>query len=224
MRLFKLLLSIVSCVLPWSLRRRFFEIVFGYELHPTSRIGFSLILPQKLVMEEGSQIGHLNLCKGLSLLHLASFSSVGKLNWITGFPTGASRHFAHQPERKPELLLGAHAAITSRHLLDCTARVVIGRFSTFAGFNSQILTHSIDLEYSRQSSAPVEIGEYCFVGTNCVLLGGSNLPSRSVLAAKSLLNKAHSDEGTLYGGVPAKAIKALPVTWVYFQRAVGFVD
>ena len=69
------------------------------------------------------------------------------------------------------------------------------------------------------------IGEYCFVGTNCVLLGGSALPDRSVLGAKSLLNKAHTEAGTLYGGVPAKAISALPVgEMAYFRREAGFVD
>jgi acetyltransferase-like isoleucine patch superfamily enzyme len=122
------------------------------------------------------------------------------------------------------LVLGEHAAISNRHMIDCTARVVIGRFTTFAGFYSQILTHSIDLEKGRQSSEPVEIGEYSFVGTNCILLGGSVLPDRSVLAAKSLLNKKHSEPQTLYGGVPAKPIKALPANWAYFQRTAGFVD
>lgn len=218
------LLAAFSFLLPWALRRRFLEAAFGYQLHPTCRIGFSLVLPRKLIMEEGSQIGHLNVCKGLSLLHLQRHAIIGKLNWITGFPTGPSPHFSHQPERRPELVLGEHAAISNRHMIDCTARVVIGRFSTVAGFYSQILTHSIDLEKGRQSSEPVEIGEYSFVGTNCVLLGGSTLPSRSVLAAKSLLNKKHSEPQTLYGGVPAKPIKVLPESWAYFRRAVGFTD
>jgi acetyltransferase-like isoleucine patch superfamily enzyme len=148
---------------------------------------------------------------------------IGKLNWITGFPSGPSPHFAHQPERQPSLVLGAHAAISNRHILDCTAKVLIGAYATFAGFRSQILTHSIDLEHSRQSAEPIEIGEYSFVGTDCILLGGSSLPSRSVLGAKSLLNKKFSAELTLYGGVPAKPIKLMPATWAYFNRQTGFI-
>src|SRR4029079_13492242 len=107
------------------------------------------------------------------------------------------QHFCHQPDRKPELVLEEHAAITHRHLIDCTHSVVIGRFSTFAGFQSQILSHSIDLTACRQSSAPVRIGAYCFVGTNCVILGGSELPDYSVLGAKSLLNHAYGDTHNL---------------------------
>ncbi len=104
---------------------------------------------------------------------------IGRGNWITGFPLGGTRHFLHEPDRAPELHVGTHAAITNRHLIDCTNRVHLGAFSTFAGFRSQILTHSIDLGSCRQSSAPVRIGRYCFVGTGCTLLAASSLPDFS---------------------------------------------
>jgi hypothetical protein len=56
-----------------------------------------------------------------------------------------------------------------------------------------------------------------------VLLGGSALPACSVLGAKSLLNRAYTEQYQLYGGVPAKPIKALPKTMAYFQRKTGYV-
>jgi hypothetical protein len=218
-----LFLALFSLLLPWPLRRWFLIKVFGYKIHPTSRMGFSLIMAREVILEEGSRIGHLNRCQGLDLLHLSAHSMIGQLNWITGFPTGASAHFAHQADRQPSLILGAHAAISNRHLLDCTARVDIGAYAIFAGFRSQILSHSVDLENSRQSAEPVCVGEYAFVGTDCVLLGGSALPARSILAAKSLLNKKFTEEFTLYGGVPAKPIKQVPTTWAYFHRETGFI-
>ena len=218
------LLLALTVLLPWTVRRRVLERRFGYRLHPTSRIGISWVFPVRLVLEAGAGIGHGTVCKGLSLVHLGENATIGNGNWITGFPEGPSRLFAHQPERRPELIVGPHAAITNRHLIDCTARVSVGAFTTFAGFNSQILTHSIDLAACRQSSAPVTIGEYCFVGTNCVLLGGSALPDRSVLGAKSLLNHAHTEEYYLYGGTPARPIKPLsPENTAYFRRETGFV-
>jgi acetyltransferase-like isoleucine patch superfamily enzyme len=101
--------------------------------------------------------------------------------------------------------------------------VTIGKFTTFAGFQSQVLTHGIDIENNRQASAPVRVGDYCFVGTNCVLLAGSGLPDYCVLGAKSLLNKTLTESHQLYGGVPAQPIKQLPSDWKYFTRSEGFV-
>lgn len=219
----KNLLLLISFLLPWRLRRSFLERRFGYQIHPTARIGFAWILPARLIMEEGTRIGTASVCKNLDLLHLKAHATVGRANWITGFPLGQSRHFAHQTNRRPELIVGEHAAITNRHLLDCTNSVTIGRFTTFAGFHSQIISHSIDLQENRQSSEPVHVGDYCFVGTNCVLLGGSALPDFCVLGAKSLLNKAFTETYQLYGGVPARAIKPLSRDSKYFQRTEGFV-
>ncbi len=217
------LLALVSLFLPWKLRRSFLEKQFGYRLHPTARIGLSFILPDALVMEAGSRIGHLTICKNIALLHLGEHALLGNGNWITGFPLGPSPHFAEETERRPELILGAHSAITHRHFIDCTNRITIGRFTTFAGFQSQMLTHSIDLAENRQRSQPIRVGDYCFVGTNSVLLGGSVLPDYCVLGAKSLLNKALAETHTLYGGVPAKALQTLPADYAYFQRTTGFV-
>jgi acetyltransferase-like isoleucine patch superfamily enzyme len=219
----KTLLRFLSFLLPWGLRRSFLEKQFGYSIHPTSRIGFAWIFPRQLVMEEGSRIGHLNVCKNIDLFHLGAHAVVGQLNWITGFPSGPNRHFAHQPDRQPELILERHAGISSRHLIDCTARVRIGAFATIAGFRSQLLTHSIDLTAGRQTAEPIDIGEYCFTGTNSVMLGGSALPHHSVLGAQSLLNKKWEEPYRLYGGVPAKPIKELPREMEYFRRTEGFV-
>ena len=219
----KKFLILISVLLPWSMRRRFLEKQFGYTIHPTSRIGLAWIFPDRLIMEEQTSIGHLTVCKNIALLHLKAHASLGRGNWITGFPLGASRHFAAETDRQPQLIIGEHSAITHRHLIDCTNSVTIGKFTTIAGFQSQILTHSIDIERNQQASAPVRIGDYCFVGTNCVLLGGSALPDYSVLGAKSLLNKSFSETHHLYAGVPARPVQGLSPECEYFRRTDGFV-
>jgi acetyltransferase-like isoleucine patch superfamily enzyme len=218
-----MVLKFLTLLLPWRLRRWILGVAFGYKLHPHSRIGFAWIFPKQLVMDAHSQIGHLTVCKGLELLELGPYASIGRANWITGLPVGSSKHFVQQDGRRPQLVIGEHAAITNRHLIDCTDTVSIGDFSTFAGFRSQILTHSIDIEACCQTSAPVSIGRYCFVGTDCVVLGGSLLPDNSVLGAKSLLNKQYHEEYWLYAGVPAKPVKQLASDLAYFSRSVGFV-
>jgi serine acetyltransferase len=220
----RLLAALLLLMLPWRLRRLALSKIFGYKIHPTARIGLSLIFPEQLEMGAGAFIGNLNVCKGISLLKMGERSIIGNLNWISGFPERDRTFFTADVGRRPELILGPEAAVTTRHLIDCTNSVQIGKFTTFAGARSQILTHSIDLYECRQSSKPVMIGEYCFVGTGCILLGGSALPDYSVLGADSLLNRHYSEPYVLYAGNPAKAIKPLPKEMAYFKRLIGFVD
>lgn len=219
----RVILYAISLLLPWPIRRWILVHSLRYDIHPTSRIGYSWIMPSRLVMEAGARIGHLTVCKGLDLLKMSSYSVIGRNNWITGFPKNGSGYFEHQTDRQPQLILGQHSAITNLHIIDCTSSVTIGAYATFAGFRSQILTHSIDLVECRQDSSPVVIGDYTFVGTACVILGGSVLPSYSVLGAHSLLNRVHSQPWALYGGTPARLIKTLDVDVKYFMRTVGRV-
>ena len=152
-------------------------------------------------------------------------ATIGRNNWITGYPTGTSSpHFRHQPDRKATLLLKQFAAVTKKHHLDCTNAIEIGAFSTIAGYDSQFLTHSINVLDNRQDSEPIRIGDYTFVGTNVVVLGGAVLPDYCVLGAKSLLNKAFQENWKLYGGVPARPISDLPANAKYFHREKGYVE
>jgi acetyltransferase-like isoleucine patch superfamily enzyme len=218
------IIRIISLFLPWQLKRLLLQRLLGYELHPSANIGIAWIFPRHLVMGEGSRIDHFNVAIHLDRIEMGSQSIIGRRNWITGFPTRkGSRHFSHQPERVSELILGDHSAITKNHHLDCTSPIKVGSHTTIAGYHSQFLTHSIDLSECRQDSQPIHIGNYCFVGTNVVILGGSALPSRSVLGAKSLLRTAFRDETLLYAGVPAVAVKALPEDLPYFNRTEGFI-
>ncbi len=219
----KNVITVILFLFPWPLRRRILTALFGYKIHRTSRIGFSIICPDHLEMGENSWIGNLTVCKGLSLLKLEESAIIGNLNWITGFPLGDKSSFTHDPDRRPELIVEAHAVITNRHWVDCTNAVHVGRFASFAGCGSQILTHSIEFDNCRQASRPIRIGEYCFVGTGSILLGGSVLPDYSILGAGSLLNKAFTEEHFLYGGVPARAIKALSAELGYFHRQTGYI-
>jgi acetyltransferase-like isoleucine patch superfamily enzyme len=210
---------------PWSVRRLVLQVLCGFKINKTALISrFALVMPSRLEMGPKSYIGPFTVCKGLELLQLDEYGRIGARNWITGFPRGTqSRHFDLDPGRKPNLIVERHAAITSSHIIDCTDEVRIGAFSTFAGFRSQILTHSIDLKESHQRCKPVLIGHHCFVGTNCVLLGGSSLPDCSVLGAHSLLASPQSAPGYLYGGVPARPIKPIEPDAKYFSRSTGYV-
>jgi acetyltransferase-like isoleucine patch superfamily enzyme len=219
----KALLKLLMVLLPWPLRRPLLQWIYGYRLHRTSRIGLAWVFPERLVLEQHASIGHLTVVKGLDLLSLGQHAIVGRLNWISGYPSSLRTHFSHLPARRPELVLAEHAALTNRHIVDCTESVAIGRYSTVAGFRTQIITHSIDLAACRQHARPITIGDYCFIGTACTILGGSKLPDYSVLGANALLNRAYYEPWYLYAGVPAKPVAMLDADKEYFRRSSGFV-
>jgi len=220
----KFILQLLTLWLPWGLRRRLLNLLPGFQLAPGSHIGLSIAAVDALWLAPGARISHLTLLKGLCRVELAAGASIGRGNWITGFPLIDSQHFAHLPHRRPQLLMHAHSAITNRHLIDCTDTVTIGAFATFAGFRSQILTHSIDIGEGRQSARAVSIGAYSFVGTGVILLAGSALPDHSVLAAGSVLHKAHDEPYRLYAGNPAVIRSTLDDQARYFLRVQGFVN
>ena len=223
MKVAGLLLKAFVVISPWKLKRLLLVKCFGYQISKSARIGYSWVFPDMLVMSDNAHISHFNVVINLRCVELKEHSGISRNNWITGYPIHDKKHFSHIKNRDPRLVLGKHAAITKHHHFDCTDLIEIGDFTIIAGYQSQFLTHSIDLEKSRQDASSIQIGSYCFIGTNVTVLGGSSLPDYSVLGAKSLLNKKFEKDHFLVAGVPAKAIKPISDDPKYFHRPTGFV-
>lgn len=222
-----MLAQILLCFFPWPIRKWFLTRALGFELARNTRIGFSIISAQKVILKDGAKIGHFNFCKRIDQIYMDEKAKIGNANWISGFSTNnqgilKKGHFAHIHNRKCELRIGKQSSLTSRHYIDCTGGVYIGDFVTVAGFQTSFLSHSIDLKNNRQDAAPIKIGSYTFVSAKCTILKGANLPAHSVLGACSLLNKSYEKEYTLYAGTPAKAVKHLE-GYKYLTREVGYV-
>lgn len=201
-------------LLPASTAKNALLRALGHNVHPGAIARSNVVWRVgSIEMAAGSRIGKLNVIKDVRLLKVGLDASIGKMNLISAhpifaklFPTGAS------------LILEDHAYITSRHTVDCAARVTVGRYAAVAGHKTTILTHSIDLRTDSQSAAPVTIGERSFVATDCLILGGAELPARSVLAAGAVLSKTKTKgEPGLWGGVPAKRVGEVSGEW--FSRS-----
>ncbi|VWX62462.1 conserved hypothetical protein [Burkholderiales bacterium 8X] len=218
----KRLFGLLVVPLPWPIKRWALRKFWHYEIADDARIGLSYIFPGELVMKEKAFIGHFNVAIHLGRLECGAHSVIDRSNWITGHPPGGA-HFRHRTLREPTLSVGDHAAITKKHIIDCTDRIDIGAFTTIAGYHSQLITHGINVMEGRQDCKPIRIGAYCLVGTRVTVLGGAALPDRSVLGAGSVLNKAHAAPYKVYAGQPAVEVKSLDQDAAYFHRAAGFV-
>lgn len=220
----RILLQVIAMALPWTLRRRVLNAVFGFEIHPTAHIGKSILLCKKLLMAEHSSIGSGNFAQGLEEIRLDAHSAIGNLNWISAYPLGQTRYFSKFPNRMPKLHLHEHALLINRNLIDCTDSVIFGPFSGIAGNRSQVLTHSIDLGTTNQSCAPVVLGKYCFVGGGSMILKGVDIADYTVVMAGSVVSRSQKESYELLAGVPATSVRKLSPRLKFFTRLKGATD
>lgn len=214
----------LTMMLPWKIRRYVLNKYFLYDIAPTAHIGFSFIYPRFLRMKEGASIGHFNVAIHLDCIEMGKNCIIGRSNWITGFPTGTdSPHFAHDHTRSSQLIMGDESSITKKHHIDCTNMVKLGNFASIGGYNTQILTHSVDMYECRQDSKPIIIGKYSLVATRSIITGGAILPAYSVLCAGAYLGKQYDKEWTMYAGVPARPVKEIPKSAKRFSRTSGYI-
>ncbi|WP_351009474.1 hypothetical protein [Shewanella sp. S1-58-MNA-CIBAN-0166] len=81
------------------------------------------------------------------------------------------------------------------------------------GFNSVIVSgnHSFldnSFRFGTSISSPIMIGSGSWIGANCTVVAGANVPSCSLVAANSCFTGQHTEEG-IYGGVPSKFLKRI---------------
>ena len=213
----RLAMAVLMIVLPSSLKRLVGRRLLGWDIHPTARIGRSLIVVRHLSMGPGAIIGSFNVIKQLEELRLGEGASIATRNHIIGFALG-SEIFQKSPNRNPSLVMGKHSQITVGHELDCCDLIEIGDYSSIAGFRSSILTHNLDLVRDRFLASPVRIGERSAVMSVCTILSGTGVPARSIISAGSVITTRLTQELTVYRGNPAEAVRTLPDTLGFFNR------
>lgn len=214
--MFNTLFQILLFTSPWKVRRWVLQRAFGYRIAPSARIGYSVVRAGGLELEDGANIGHLSILKGMDRVALGRYASIGHLNWIYAIPRGLG--FFEDTPRRAELVLEEGATITNRHLVDCSGAVRVGRMALVAGYRSQILTHSVNLATGSQRVKPIRIEEWCFVGSGCIVLGGSRLPDHSALVAGSTLRHSHTTPYRIYSGVVATEVGTIKETAQFFHR------
>lgn len=98
-------------------------------------------------------------------------------------------------------------------LIDATATVTIGRHVQF-GPRAMVITGTHEIGSARMrggapTSAPVEIGDGCWVGAGAIILPGATVAPGCVIAAGAVVSRDTAPDG-LYVGVPARRVKDLP--------------
>ncbi|WP_198020123.1 acyltransferase [Nocardioides sp. J54] len=209
-------LALLLIFLPQRLKHVVARRLLGWEIHPTAYIGRSLVMVPRVTMEEGAQIGHLNVIRDFDELRMAKGASIASRNWIVGVPSSSGIY--SDPRRDPSLVMGEYAVITTAHDLDVTDRIELGKQAAIAGFRSAILTHNLNLVTDRFGSSKVTLGDYGVLMSGCTLQSGTNVPARSIVSAGSVVATKLNAELTLYRGNPAEPVRELPERLKFFHR------
>jgi carbonic anhydrase/acetyltransferase-like protein (isoleucine patch superfamily) len=209
---------VVLGVLPNCVKRPLLRLLFGYRLGPRVRIGLSVLDARRVDLAEGTRIGHfsvitrvgrfetgrnarvgiLNVIRGGEHVTLGDYSEVMRLNVLNAIPD-------HDCTTAPQSVLevGAGTVITSGHRIDFTDRVTLGRNVIIGGRNSSLWTHN------RQETAPIEVGDFCYLGSEVRLAPGAKLPDECILGIGSVLTGEVAEPRSLVAGVPAKVVRPL---------------
>ncbi len=217
-RRLRLALLAVIALLPGFVKRPLYRSLFGYRIGRGVRIGLVILDAEAVELGDGTEIGHLNLItrvgsfitgksvrigplniiRGGERVRLGDYAEVMRLNVLNAIPD-------HDCTTSPasRLEIGRGAVVVSGHRIDFTDQVTIGQNVIIGGRNSSLWTHN------RQSTAPIEIGDFCYLGSEVRLAPGARLAERSILGLGSVLAGAIDTPGSLVGGVPARVIRPL---------------
>jgi acetyltransferase-like isoleucine patch superfamily enzyme len=210
-------LALVGC-LPGLIKRPLYRLLFRYQIAPDARIGLAVIDADRVVLGAGSRIGHFALITRVGSVEVGSFARIGSFNVIRGgerVQLGAYVSVMrfnvlnaipdHDCTTEPHSLLevGAGTVITQGHRIDFTDRVTLGKNVIVGGRNSSLWTHN------RQETAPIEIGDYCYLGSEVRLAPGAKLPNECILGIGAVLTGEIKERRSLVGGVPARVVRPL---------------
>lgn len=214
----RLLGLLICAVLPSVLSRPIYRYVYGYFIGRRVSIGFSVIDAGECEIGDDVRIGHLNIFTGTRRISIGEHTRIGVLNVIRGGDTVSIGRYCEilrlneinsipdpliSNVANPEFIMGDGTVVTTSHKIDFTDRVELGKCVILGGRNSSIWTHN------RQSTEPVRIGPYCYLGSELRIAPGAEIPNNCVVGIGSVIIGRIEGEYQLIAGVPAKPVKPL---------------
>lgn len=203
----------------WLLTRR-----PGWTIAPSARVGYNFFVRvDNVSLAAGAHLGTANLIWNMRSLELGERAVLSRLNWVSSSPM----FHAADPDAVTDagtLRIDADAVVQARNHLDCSGGISIGRFVLIGGHSVEILTHSITIEDAAQVMRGVQIGDYSFVGTRCLVLAGADICDHVVVGAGSTVTKPVDKPYSLYAGAPAVWKRELPEDAKLFNRAPGVMQ
>lgn len=211
------LVAVLGLLPPSRLKNALLRRVGGYRVGSRVVIDPCLLINvDQLILDDDTFVGLFTTLRDLRSVELGRGAHLGRFNWVT-----AARMLRHQSDRHATLKLDEGAGLTSRHYVDCSGGIRIGKYSTVAGVRSVFFTHGIDTSGGWQVGSPIVIGEFCLISSCVRMVPGVTIADRCVVAMGAVVADSLTESDCLYAGVPA--VRKHAVSGNYFGRTEPFV-
>jgi acetyltransferase-like isoleucine patch superfamily enzyme len=219
-----ILLSLLFWALPASnIKIRLLRLL-GNSIGTGVQIGPTLVLScGAFDLADDAEIHSFNVFRGMRKVRMGRNALITNFNWFSAAPVYQQYH-----EEAGTFDEGDCCIIMSRHYFDCSGHIKMEEFSAIGGHKTSLQTHEYDVVRNRPTIGTITIGAYSLVASQCLLLKGSRVPARSVVAAGSVMTNSekYRDDtpSGLWGGSPARRLRDLPVEgwFVRTERDIAF--
>jgi acetyltransferase-like isoleucine patch superfamily enzyme len=189
----------------------------GFEVSPSAIIHSNLFVNMSaLSIGEKARIRPWNVFRSISVI-MEQNSEIGSWNWVTG-----AIEFRGNSDDSLTFILREGAQVTSRHYLDCSGGLELGKFALVAGVRSTFFSHQIDVGINKQTIEKINIGNYSLIGSNSKILPGAKIGSFSMVGMGAVITGKKYPNNSLIAGVPAVVIKKIAGN--FFSRKESVVD
>ena len=204
--------AFLICLLPTPAVRWMVNLM-GSRIERGARVGFSLLVAEKIVLRRGARIGHLNFFR-ISRIVMLQETRVKHLNLVRGpfsfeLEKGAIFSSLNRMVRNPigitigssRFRMNPHSGVTSGHYFDLTRPIRIGRHSIIAGIDCQLWTHGYvhDTEGSGRYriDGGIDIGPNVYVGSRVLISLGVTI-ERGVVVGAGCVVASNLEAESLY--------------------------
>jgi acetyltransferase-like isoleucine patch superfamily enzyme len=197
----RIIILVIIGLIPFNFIKVYlYRFFFHYTICKRCRIGFSLILCKKVILENDVRIGNFNLIYNTQSLVMKSGADLGSRNIIKNLTTMTmeqnskiwnGNHLGREAMQgeSGNFTLGKNSVITGKHLFDVTDDIRIGHDTVIAGNGTQFWTHGFDI-YRNLIVAPIQIKDHCYLGSSCLVNLGVTVESDNQIAFGTVVSKS----------------------------------
>lgn len=212
----KTLLTVLIGLQPFSFLKPLLLNALGHAVHPSARIGLSVIRSQSIKLGRGARIGHFNFVS-VPVLWMGRFARMRHMNRISGtfsMRVGAEGFLGSRneiisgrnlpgPVYSRRCLIGPKAEITTFVFIDVCDSVSLHANTVLAGRGIQIWTHGfvhrIGGGKRELVRGPVRIGRNCYIGTMTCINYGIAISDDITVGSLSSVAKSLTEPGVYVG-------------------------